>query len=104
MPRMARLDLPGVAQHIVRRENDRQACFFRSVDYTRYLQDLLETACKFECRVHTYVLMTNHVHLLVTPSAVGALSWMMRSVGRCYVRYINDTTGVSFPVKQTLQK
>lgn len=37
MPRMKRLDLPGVAQHVIQRGNDRQACFFREVDYIRYL-------------------------------------------------------------------
>lgn len=93
MPRTKRLDLPAVTQHIVQRGNDRRACFFRPEDYTRYLQDLRAAACKFECRVHAYVLMTNHVHLLVTPSAAGAVSRMMQAVGRRYVRYINDTLG-----------
>lgn len=90
---MTRLDLPGVTQHIVQRGNDRQACFFRPVDYARYLQDLREAALKFECRVHAYVLMTNHVHLLVTPPAAGAVSRMMQAVGRRYVRFINDSIG-----------
>lgn len=93
MPRLKRLDLPGVAQHVVQRGNDKQACFFRHEDYVRYLQDLREAALKFGCRVHAYVLMTNHVHLLVTPSTVGATSRMMQAVGRRYVRYVNDTIG-----------
>ena len=82
-----------MAQHLVQRGNDRQACFFRPEDYRCYLQDLRDAALKFECRVHAYVLMTNHVHLLVTPSAAGAVSRMMQAVGRRYVRYINDTFG-----------
>lgn len=90
VPRGKRLDLPGVTQHLVQRGNDRQACFFRPVDYVRYLQDLREAALKFGCRVHAYVLMTNHVHLLVTPPVAGAVSRMMQTVGRRYVRYIND--------------
>ncbi|WP_425479660.1 transposase [Pseudoxanthomonas wuyuanensis] len=90
---MKRLDLPGVAQHVVQRGNDRQACFFREVDYVRYLQDLREAAIRFECRVHAYVLMTNHVHLLVTPHGAGAVSRMMQALGRRYVRYINDSVG-----------
>jgi putative transposase len=40
--------------------------------------------------VHAYVLMTNHVHLLITPMAVGAVGRVMQSLGRRYVRYIND--------------
>lgn len=91
MPRTKRLDLPGVAQHVIQRGNDRQVCFFRDVDYTRYLQDLREAAHKYGCRVHAYVLMTNHVHLLVTPVVVGAIACMMQALGRRYVRYINDS-------------
>lgn len=93
MPRMKRLDLPGVAQHVVQRGNGRQACFFREVDYVRYLQDLREVATRFECRVHAYVLMTNHVHLLATPRDAGAVSRMMQALGRRYVRYINYSVG-----------
>lgn len=86
MPRMKRLDLPGVAQHVIQRGNDRQACFFCEADYIRYLQDLREAACKFGCRVHAYVLMTNHVHLLVTPDIAGAVARMMQAIGRRYVK------------------
>lgn len=93
MPRMKRLDLPGVAQHVVQRGNDRQACFFQEMDYVRYLQDLREASLRYACRVHAYVLMTNHVHLLVTPAEAGAVSRMMQAVGRRYVRYVNDTCG-----------
>lgn len=91
MPRTKRLDLPGVAQHVMQRGNDRQACFFREMDYLRYLQNLREAALRYECRVHAYVLMTNRVHLLLTPRLVGAVARLMQAVGRCYVRYVNDT-------------
>ena len=90
MPRMARLDVAGVAQHVVQRGNDRQACFFREADYVRYLQDLREASLKFGCLIHAYVLMTNHVHLLVTPREAGSIGRLMQAVGRRYVRYIND--------------
>lgn len=91
MPRVRRLDLVGVAQHVVQRGNDRQPCFFREMDYIRYLQDLRAAALRHECRVHAYVLMTNHVHLLITPGCPGDISKMMQAVGRRYVRYINDS-------------
>lgn len=90
MPRPPRLDLAKVPQHVIQRGNDRQPCFFRELDYIRYLQDLREAAMKYRCHVHAYVLMTHHVHLLVTPCEVGAVSRMMQSVGRRYVRFIND--------------
>lgn len=92
---MKRLDLPGVAQHMVQRDNDRQACFFHDTDYVRYLHDLREAALRQGCQLHAYVLMTNHVHLLVTPAAEGAVSRMMQTVGGRYVRYVNDTSGRS---------
>lgn len=90
MPRQPRLDLPGVAQHIVQRGNDRQPCFFADIDRTRYLQDLRELTLKLGIAVHAYVLMTNHVHLLLTSQHAGAASTLMQSLGRRYVRYIND--------------
>lgn len=91
MARKPRIDLPGVAQHVIQRGNDRQPCFFRDIDRRRYLQDLRELCLAHSCQLHAYVLMTNHVHLLVTPAAAGAISRVMQSLGRRYVRYINDT-------------
>jgi putative transposase len=93
MPRPPRLDLPGVPQHLVQRGNDRQPCFFADIDRVRYLQDLRELSFKLGIAVHAYVLMTNHVHLLLTSDHGGATSTLMQSLGRRYVRYINDTYG-----------
>ncbi len=93
MARQPRIDLPGIAQHVIQRGNDRQPCFFRDIDRLRYLQDLREITLTRDCAVHAYVLMTNHVHLLVTPNEAGAISRVMQSLGRRYVRYINDAYG-----------
>jgi REP-associated tyrosine transposase len=90
MARQPRLDLPGIAQHVIQRGNDRKSCFYRDSDYLRYLQALRELSVREHCAVHAYVLMTNHVHLLVTPEATGQISRMMQSLGRRYVRYVND--------------
>lgn len=90
MPRRPRLDLANIPQHIVQRGNDRQPCFFSESDYQRYLTELREITLKEECAVHAYVLMTNHVHLLMTPIAPGQIARVMQSLGRRYVRYIND--------------
>lgn len=46
MARQPRIDLPGTAQHLVQRGNDRQPCFFRDIDRARYLQDLRELSLK----------------------------------------------------------
>ena len=68
MARLPRLDLPGIAQHVVQRRNDRQACFADNPDYLHYRQELREAALKHGCALHAYVLMTNHAYLLVTPN------------------------------------
>ena len=90
MLRHPRLDLANIPQHVVQRGNDRQRCFFTDPDRVRYLQDLREIALREHCNVHAYVLMTNQVHLLMTPAASGRVSRVMQSLGRRYVRYIND--------------
>ncbi len=90
MARRPRIDLPGIPQHIVQRGNDRQPCFFTDADRHRYLQDLREIALREGCAVHAYVLMTNHVHLLMTPDEGGQVARVMQSLGRRYVRYVND--------------
>jgi len=69
MARQPRLDLPGIAQHVVQRGNDRQPCLFSAIDYQRYRQDLREIAMTEHCAVHAYVLMTNHVHLDLAPKS-----------------------------------
>ena len=89
MARMPRLDLPGIPQHIVQRGNDRQPCFADAADYLRYHQELREAARKYGCALHAYVLMTNHVHLLLTPAADGSPARLMQSFGRRYVQYVN---------------
>ena len=89
MARQPRLNLPGILQHLVQRGNDRQACFAAETDYLRYQQELKEASAKHDCAIHAYVLMTNHVHLLVTPATTGAISRMMQAVGRRYVGSFN---------------
>jgi len=93
MVRAARIGLPGIPQHIVQRGNNKQACFFSESDYFFFMEALFESLKKNECHLHAYVLMTNHVHLLVTPSAPQGTSLMMMDLGRKYVRFINDTYG-----------
>ena len=93
MPRQSRLVLPGVALHVIQRGNNRQACFQRDGDYLLYLLHLRELASKHGCAVHAYCLMTNHVHLLMTPPAEDALAALMRNLGQWYVQYVNRSYG-----------
>ena len=90
MARPPRLDLPGVPQHIVQRGNNRAGCFFGDADRRFYLKCLAEAAARRGCAVHAYVLMSNHVHLLVTPAELGAVGAMLQDLGRRYVRVINS--------------
>ena len=95
MPRPTRLNLPDIPQHVTQRGNNRQACFFTDDDYRLYL-DLLAASCqKHDCELHAYVLMTNHVHLLMTPRIPEGVSLTIRDLGRDYVRTINKTYGRS---------
>jgi len=89
MPRKPRFNLSGIPQHVIQRGNNRNPCFFAEEDYSRYIDDLQKVAEKHCCRVHAYILMTNHVHLLVTPMVEYGISQMMQSLGRRYVYYIN---------------
>jgi putative transposase len=91
MARRPRLALAGVPLHVIQRGNNRNACFVGDGDRRLYLQCLGEAAGKHRCAVHAYVLMPNHVHLLVTPAAGDGVSMMMQEVGRRYVRLFNDT-------------
>lgn len=91
MPRPTRLNLPDIPQHVTQRGNNRQVCFFSDDDYRLYL-DLLAASChKHKCELHAYVLMTNHVHLLLTPRIPEGISLAIRDLGRDYVRTINKT-------------
>jgi putative transposase len=89
MPRPHRLDHPGITLHVVQRGNNRQSCFFRNHDYRFYLDRLGELLAELDCALHAYVLMTNHVHMMLTPARAGTVSRLMQSLGRSYVRFIN---------------
>ncbi|MFK7730003.1 MAG: transposase [Pseudomonadales bacterium] len=91
MPRRPRVTLPGIAHHIIQRGNNRHACFSIDDDYHTYLEWLHEYAEETRCRVHAYVLMSNHVHLLVTPQEPASLGLLMKKLGQRYVQYFNRT-------------
>jgi len=93
MPRKPRFYIAGMPVHVVQRGNNRDPIFFDESDYRAYLKWLKEAAEKYHCKIHAYVLMTNHVHLLVTPEDDMGVSRMMQYVGRYYVPYVNHTYG-----------
>jgi putative transposase len=93
MARLPRFDLPGIPQHIVQRGNNRLPCFLDDGDRQRYLHLLHEALSVTECELHAYVLMDNHVHLLVTPAQSGDVARLMQKLGRHYVGWFNARHG-----------
>jgi len=91
MPRRARLRIAAVPLHLIQRGNNRSACFFDQVDYTFYLDHLRELTLKFSCAVHAYVLMTNHVHLLMTAAKDDGPSLLMKHLA-CIIHESGDPT------------
>ncbi len=91
MPRRARITVPGIPWHIIQRGNNRTACFYADTDYYFYLDTLARQAKKYHCAIHAYVLMTNHVHLLITPKEEDSAALLMKHLGQRYVQYVNRT-------------
>ncbi len=93
MPRRPRQYLPGMPYHVRQRGNNRQACFFENDDRRVYL-NLLQTVLKrYDVSLHAYVLMTNHVHLLMTPVAADGVSRSMQVLASRYAHHINKKYG-----------
>lgn len=91
MPRKARFCPPGHPVHIIQRGNNRQTIFTCDADLAAYAHWLADGAERFGVSIHGWVFMTNHVHLLATPSSDTGLSRLMQYLGRLYVRHFNFT-------------
>lgn len=89
MARLPRFVIPGHPQHVIVRGNNREPIFYTEADYQFYLEKLKQACDKHSCDVHAYVLMTNHVHLLITPHKENGISKTMQMLGRYYVQYFN---------------
>lgn len=89
MPRKQRMYMAGVPSHVIQRGNNRDVCFYSEQDYLFYLECLQDACRRYHVEVHAYVLMTNHVHLLMTPVSADGISRVMQSLGSRYVQYIN---------------
>jgi len=91
MARLPRFTLVGYPQHVIVRGNNREPIFYADEDYQFYLEKLQQACNKHQCDLHAYVLMTNHVHLLITPHKEGGISKVIQMLGRYYVPYFNTT-------------
>jgi putative transposase len=95
MPRKPRFYIPDIPCHVIQRGNNRDPCFFSEENYHFYLENLKSACSMHHVAVHAYVLMTNHVHLLMTPETTEGISSVMQSLGRRYVQHINQAYGRS---------
>ena len=95
MPRKPRFYLPGAPVHAVQRGHNKAAVFLDDFDYLEYLRCLKQASDTYGCKVHAYVLMTNHIHLLMTPEDGMSVSKLFQWLGGHYVRYANETYGRS---------
>ena len=91
MPRQPRFVIPDQPQHVIIRGNNRDAVFYADDDYHFFLEKLKQASVKHQCDIHAYVLMTNHIHLLITPHTESGISKAMQMLGRYYVQYFNYT-------------
>jgi putative transposase len=89
MPRAARVVVPGIALHVRQRGHNRARCFFGDEDYALYLGLLGHFAREHACAVHAYCLMTNHVHLLLTPRTEEGCALTMKRLAQCYTQHVN---------------
>lgn len=89
MARLPRLTVPGYPHHVIQRGNNRQMIFRDADDYKRLLDLFEQYAEREKVAIHSYVLMTNHFHLLATPESLTGLPRMMQAVGRRYAQYFN---------------
>ena len=93
MPRRPRLEMPGMPLHVTHRGVNRAAVFLDEEDFALYRRCLGESLADHGIALHAYVLMTNHVHLLVTPPERGCLSTAMSRLGQRYVPAFNRKYG-----------
>ncbi len=82
MARLPRLVIPDQLQHLIVRGNNHSEIFCVGTDYQFYLEKLQLACAQHGCQIRAYTLMTNHVHLLITPHEATSLSKALQMVRR----------------------
>jgi len=93
MPRVARAVFPGIPHHITQRGNRREEVFFGEEDRLTYLSWLSEYCQKYAVKVWAYCLMTNHLHLVMTPSTAEGLQRVLKPLHMRYSQRVNRARG-----------
>jgi putative transposase len=90
MPRTSRIVIPGYPHHIVQRGHNKQTVFASDQDYLYYLENIGTWKESYGCKVYSYCLMTNHVHLIIDPGHdTRSISYLMKRVAGRQTRYVN---------------
>jgi putative transposase len=89
MARLARVVVPGLPHHVTQRGNGRARVFFSDADYALYTKLLTEACAAARVRCLAYVLMPNHVHMILVPKDEDGLRKAMSSVHRAYAGILN---------------
>jgi len=90
MARQGRKTVVNIPYHIINRGNNHQPIFFCADDYKFFLEPLESAKEKYPCRIYSFVLMTNHVHLLLESVEDGQnIAYFMKHVAQKHGQYIN---------------
>jgi len=94
MARLPRIVIPNQPLHIMHRGNNKQNIFESEEDMTRIKEDIAHALSKSDCHLHAYVIMSNHLHLLITPADKCSLA------GLCKRWLIDMSDFLMQPVKE----
>lgn len=100
MPRLPRLELPGIPLHVTPRGVNRCAIFVDDDDRHHYRRLLRDACRRHDVAIHAFVLMDNHVHLMLTATCAGRISQALRRTGQTYVQSFNQRHGRTGPLWQ----
>ncbi len=89
MPRIARIVAEDYPHHIIQRGNNRETVFLDDNDRETYLKLLSKYSRECGCRIHSYCLMNNHIHLLIVPLNKDSLANMMQKLSLRYTQLFN---------------
>ncbi|MBF8280723.1 MAG: Transposase-like protein [Candidatus Magasanikbacteria bacterium] len=93
MPRRARILIPDGVYHVINRGNQRQPIFHSDDDYFFYRDLLFKAKNKYGIKIFHYVLMPNHIHLLIKPEGMENLSKFMQGLTIAHTRHFNAKYG-----------
>ncbi|MFQ5455303.1 MAG: transposase [Nitrospirota bacterium] len=89
MVRETRINIPGFIYHVINRGNNRQEVFKKEEDHKRYIELLGRYKERYGFKIYSYVLMNNHIHLLIEVGDKGSISKIMQGITLAHTRYYN---------------